>query len=55
MPVFVQVLLWVAAGLTAIGVIWKTVAKPILLGTIKTQVTLPVINAVVFEFKDDFE
>ncbi len=53
MPIFVQVLLWIAGAITALVTIWKTVAKPIVMATIQTQVTLPVIHAMVIEFKDD--
>lgn len=51
MPFPVQVILWTAAAVTAIGVIWKAIAKPLVLAAIETQVTLPVVRAVVAQFR----
>lgn len=51
MPFWLQVLLWMAAGLTALGVIWQKGIKPAVRVLRQAQDTIAVMDAVVVEFK----
>lgn len=53
MPAWLQWIVWAAAGVTAIGLLWQKAVHPAVTAYVEAQVTRPVIRAIVGEFKDD--